>query len=364
MNRSTEYLNDYNSNLYIKIYDKLFKRLEDAYILITNLKDYNKEKGALIITNFFNEIFNERPVHKNIGINIIKQINTNTIVINHFYINKNMLYLDRIYGHKLSTLLDIYVKLFDIINKNQTIIRNISFEKLLEDQNKIVELNKKTSDFNSIKNQIDRKEKLKKEHIENLPYTGFYHLTHQSNLKNIIKNGLFSHNFLQRNNIKHKDCSNPDIKKNRSYRDPFYNLEINDYVPLYINPFNPYLSSKNVKYEIDKMVLIEILPHILIHEQNTLFSDGNAAILEKTNLFNNIKEFNKLSWVEINKGLWELGKDTHSTLCSEVLIPNKIEISYFENIILSNDRYIDEILELFPNQYNINVKIKPDSFEK
>ena len=140
MNRSTEYLNDYNSNLYIKIYDKLFKRLEDAYILITNLKDYNKEKGALIITNFFNEIFNERPVHKNIGINIIKQINTNTIVINHFYINKNMLYLDRIYGHKLSTLLDIYVKLFDIINKNQTIIRNISFEKLLEDQNKIVEL--------------------------------------------------------------------------------------------------------------------------------------------------------------------------------------------------------------------------------
>ena len=112
------------------------------------------------------------------------------------------------------------------------------------------------------------------------------------------------------------------------------------------------------------MVLIEILPHILVQRDKTLFSDGNAAEqLEKTNLYGNIDKFDLLHWEEINEGKWTIETDSQRIMCSEVLVPDKIETFYMQRMILQDDTALKNLMQKFPNQYGIELIIDPSYFD-
>ncbi len=121
------------------------------------------------------------------------------------------------------------------------------------------------------------------------------------------------------------------------------------------------MNSTKVKNDLNNIALLEIIPHILVQEKGTLFSDGNAAF-EKTNFYKDQKKLENINWELLQKGKWINGSESQRIMCSEVLIPEKIEIFYIQKIILKNEQKLSEIIPLFPNHKGISIELNSKYF--
>ncbi len=165
------------------------------------------------------------------------------------------------------------------------------------------------------------KDNQKEQILNNYGINYFYHITHKDNLRNILKNGLYSHNLAYRLGLNNQDIANNDVIRIRaSKRDTINNLFINDYAPLYINPKNPMLF---VRREIEKDLVIIAFDRSLIYYPNSIFTDGNAAN-RPTNFFNSLKYLNRLNWDCLNANYWNDFNDGTRLRMAEVLVKGKI----------------------------------------
>ena len=368
-------LNDYNSNIYLRAFSFLndeLDRLNDFIFTTRRNQDYSK---LLLLEELYIDIFQKAIIKELFQLKIERVINPHYNLLRNvkplpgnssFFISlkfkkDSFVELDRLYKKQLTNILRLYKKIFLIIDLPSYNIREedlIKYELLIKDvKDKIKDL--LLSEEN--KKLIDKRDKLKTTVIRNLPHNGFYHMTHFDNLESILTKGLLSHQRVYTEDLIKVDISNQSIQKKRDRRENIFGRNIQEYVPLYINPQNPMMDSQNVKNSKSNILLLEVIPHILVQEQNTLFSDGNAAQLQ-TNFYNNQKELEKINWKLLQEGSWSKGAESHRIMCSEILVPKRVQIYYINKIILRDDSILNKVLKLFPNHKGIETVIDEKYF--
>jgi hypothetical protein len=186
-------------------------------------------------------------------------------------------------------------------------------------------------------------------------------MTHFDNLESILSKGLLSHLKVYAEKIIKVDISNQAIQNERNRTENVFGRNIQDYVPLYINPQNPMMDSEKVKNFKSNILLLEVIPHILVQEQNTIFSDGNAAQLQ-TNFYHDQNEMENMNWKLLQEGKWIKGTESQRVMCSEVLVPERVQVYYINKIILRDYSILKKVMQLFPNHKGIEIVIEDRYF--
>ena len=368
-------LKTYNDNSYLLLCGYLTKRLKEIQMFIESVRKSSDYPRIYELEQIFEGIFSYVNTRGNLSLKIERVLNPHYLrrvgeldqgnsswFINLNIQKKSLEELDLLYHKQLSSLLRIFKKIFSVLNSPDYAIREETLKKY---EDLIQGVNLKMEEFlESSKNKelIEKREKLKSSVITNLPHTGFYHMTHGENLGNILNFGLLSHKFVHNNHLIKRDISNMKYQQQRNRTENVFGLNIQDYVPLYINPLNPMMDSTKVLEQINNLVLLEIIPHVLVQERNTLFSDGNAAVAE-TNFYKDKNKLESIDWKLLQEGRWVYGTDSQRIMCSEVLVPEKIEVYYIQKIIIKSEAILKTILPLFPNHKGISIEINPRYFE-
>jgi hypothetical protein len=368
-------LKAYNDNSYLLLCDYLTNRLKEIQLFIESVRKSKDYPRITELEDIYNETFSYANTRGQISLRTERVLNPHYLNFqgeldqgnSSWFISlniqkKSLLSLNLLYDKQLSGLLRIFKKVFSVLDSPDNTLKEETLKKYEE---LIVRVKLKMDDFlNSSYNkaEIEKKEKLKLSVIKNLPYNGFYHMTHVKNLNNILNSGLLSHKTVHKNDMIIRDISNIKYQKKRNRIEKVYGLNIQDYVPLYINPSNPMMKSGKVLEELNDIVLLEIIPHVLVQKKKTLFSDGNAAT-EETNLYKDQDKLENINWKLLQEGKWVDGTESQRIMCSEVLVPEKIEVFYIQKIIVKAKDILKIIYPLFPNHKGIPIEINPDYFK-
>lgn len=182
-----------------------------------------------------------------------------------------------------------------------------------------------------------------------------YHMTHISNLANILKNDLLSHNLAhQRFNI--VDISNPTVNAYRKAKDPIYGLSLHDYVPTYLNPKNP--MSYVRREEANNYAILKLNKKLLL-QTGAIFTDGNAACIN-TSFYNDITDLDQLDWECLHAHYWADFIDGKRKRNAELLVPQTIPAKYIEEIAIKNVNKLRDMPRL--NNAGPKIIIAPEIF--
>ena len=170
-----------------------------------------------------------------------------------------------------------------------------------------------------------------------------YHMTHKSNITNILEHGLVSHNRAHRAKLVRSDISLSEAQARRGH--------LHDHVPLYFNPRNTMLyRRKNIESEI---VMIAINPLILF--TCSMITNGNGAspysTLYTTTEAHHLKRaLESLEWDIIMAEKWydedeQVMNKQRRIMCAEALVPSQVPVIMIEYIGYSCKASLDEIQE-------------------
>ncbi|WP_166386826.1 DUF4433 domain-containing protein [Polaribacter sp. 11A2H] len=367
-------LNKYNDNSYMLLCNYLSESLREIQTFIKSIRKSKEYARITELENIYKETFSYANTRGELYLKMERILSPHYLSFNgeldrgnsSWFISikiqkKSLNNLDKIYNKLLSGLLRIYKKIFSVLNNPDTEIMEGTLKKHEE---LIAGVNLKMNEFlESAKDKtvINEREKLTSEEIKNLPYNGFYHMTHVSNLETILNYGLLSHKTVHSNEMIKRDISNNKIQELRNRIEKVYGRNIQDYVPLYINPMNPMMNSNKVMEVIDNIVLMEIIPHVLVQKKKTLFSDGNASTKE-TNFYKDQAKLENINWKLLQEGKWVEDAESKRIMCSEVLVPTNIEVYYIQKIIVKSEAILKNIFPLFPNHKGIFIEINSEYF--
>lgn len=182
-----------------------------------------------------------------------------------------------------------------------------------------------------------------------------FHMTHINNLAGIIKNGILPHD----NPFVNTTIDNKTVNNRRAKRDPIYGRTIHSYVPFYFNPKNAMLFANK---DIEENIAILAISRRLIYQDNTIFTDGNAASAN-TSFFNDLANLRFLDWHCLGNEYWHDYEDGKRKKMAEILIPKTVSNSSIIKIVCKTDHSksaIEEILrrhettipvEIYKNYY-------------
>lgn len=202
-------------------------------------------------------------------------------------------------------------------------------------------------------NELIHQEKVKKStefetFLNDFGIEYLYHMTHKSNLQNILQNGLLSHNMAHSRGLTKTDISDEKVNRRRN--------KVHDFVPFYFNSKNPMLyKRKNMQ---DEIVILCIDRNLL--QTNSKFTDGNAAS-NLTKFYSSAKDLEKLNWSVINSEYWNDFIDGKRIRCSEILIPNEVKIHNIKKIFCYNyetENYVKKQV----GSYEISVRVNQDFY--
>jgi hypothetical protein len=166
-----------------------------------------------------------------------------------------------------------------------------------------------------------------KEHFISNIKLQLFHITHLSNIPNIIDKGLYCHNKM----VEYNDISNNSVNARRNREVTSHNHNIHDHVPLYFNPKNPMLYQV-MKETNEKVVIVEISKKVLLKDY-TVFSKGNAARRDSELTTSKLKLIN-FPWDKINSLNWKedavVNTSIKSLTMSECLIFEHIDSAFIE----------------------------------
>ena len=173
-----------------------------------------------------------------------------------------------------------------------------------------------------------------------------YHITEFSNLESILKNGLVSLDELKNRNIiaKYSSSDNSrDIDRQRT---------LSKYVRLAYTPFYDMISARIGYYKtLERPIILSISPEVLKFS-GVKFTNKNA-ICNDAYLFDEDEIFDSLDFEKIylprDSSNYKL-EEYKNARQSEILIPQKIDIQYFNKIIIQTGIQYNLL-----NVYNINI---------
>lgn len=187
--------------------------------------------------------------------------------------------------------------------------------------------------------------------------SSLHHIAHFSNVENILKHGILSHNEAYKRGLIQKDISMAEVQAKRE-RVPYVNgfpnfrYSIHDLASLYFNSRNPMLyKRKDISNE---LVIILVNPKILDCKPNdkcfAIFSDGNVAS-SKTSLFIGVENLPKIpfediyinSWYDINP---EIKKENSRKICAEVLVYPFVQVKDILEIWCGSEQTFHGVCEI------------------
>ena len=198
-----------------------------------------------------------------------------------------------------------------------------------------------------------------------------YFITHISNLKSILEEGILSHNEVKNLKLAHKDLSNQDVQKRREDNYKFKKLvgngkNLHDFTNLYWNPNNSMMSVLICNQKVfNQIVVLEIDALSLYRTGNWVISDGNAAS-SSTNFFNEENITDKI----INNIKQSCMKDTSQfvsenkrRMCAEFLYPRKVPSECIMKISCPTNKVHTKVHEILKEsgQNKINI-VDPNNF--
>lgn len=172
-----------------------------------------------------------------------------------------------------------------------------------------------------------------------------YHVTEFSNLESILKNGLLSLDKLENQNIKVEYCSNQTSRDIDKY------FGLSKYVRLAYTPFYDMIPAAIYYNNLKNPVVLSISPEVLkftgvkFTNKNAICND--AYLSDEDEIFDSL-DFEKI-YLPRDSSNYKL-EEYKNARQSEILIPQKIDIQYFNKIIIQTGIQYNLL-----NVYNINI---------
>ena len=64
-----------------------------------------------------------------------------------------------------------------------------------------------------------------------------------------------------------------------------------------------------------------------------------------------------IMWQLLQEGKWIRGTESQRIMCSEVLVPEKIDVFYINRIIIRDTFILEKVMRLFPNHKGIEIEV-------
>lgn len=200
-----------------------------------------------------------------------------------------------------------------------------------------------------------------------------HYMTHIENVPSILMHGILSYNKAQA--YPHRDISSKKVQRYRGALVPGTNRQVHDFVPLYFATLTPTqhaitFGSKRLRFdksiEQRDLVFIEVdLIKLFRQNRNLLFTDGNAAS-DETKYYTNPNGITSLDWDVIRNDRC-YSKEYKRKKAAEVLVPDKVEQSYFKRLVFLNNESVLALQAILQKKFPDNCqafskfKYEPDS---
>jgi O-acetyl-ADP-ribose deacetylase (regulator of RNase III) len=200
---------------------------------------------------------------------------------------------------------------------------------------------------------------MKKENIKSL-----YYITHKENVESILKNGIYSHNKIEKEGITIKKIYDENVINIRKNKLLPNSEKLSDYANLYFQPRNPMLYRLLCTAErgINDIVILEISKDILNIEQSYL-ANANAAT-EAAEFFEPSKGYSKIDKIILDDQAWwnDLvgGK---SKIMAEFLVKDHIPNDYILSIYTANEEVQQEMKNIKNKIFDGRVSIVLDKIK-
>lgn len=198
-----------------------------------------------------------------------------------------------------------------------------------------------------------------------LDIDGLYYITHFKNVTSILKRGILSHAYVERNNITYTPIYNSSVVSRRADKLVEGSKSLWDYANLYFQPRNAMLYS--LKAQKNEIAIICIKVSIL-DRPDIFITTGNAANRESQIL--PIKEGRKnLPEIrnQIDREWWKVEDGSKRKIMAECLIPDLVTPDYIHTIYVASDKarkLLEEQLKESsdPNIHKVPIAIEPKKF--
>lgn len=197
-------------------------------------------------------------------------------------------------------------------------------------------------------------------------YRGLYYITHIDNLPSILKNGILSHNEIEKQGIKnYTPIYNKEvINRRKSIKTPD-GKTLWDYANLYLQPRNPMLFVVKQEFIKDEISVLSCYRDDSKQIPDAFVTDGNAAS-DQTEFFP-ISELDKVIGNKLKDvyGLeyWNEQNGTKRRMMAEVLIPTKYDSNEIHSILVPTQKVKEKVEKLIPKSFGeIKVIIEPLTF--
>lgn len=367
MNNTNLDIEIFNKNKYVLLLSYLFEHINDVEEFLSTISKNRDFRSIDDLVLIYEKIFTNNESIELIEFKI-KKIHKALYLVNPecytkgnsyfhltLFLSSQVDWLDRLYNGILSRMIKLYKHLF---SKIDNYFITLDIEQVEKYHNVLLSIKKEVSkfiEFNTYRNLLERRDKLKPEYLKKIPFGGLFYVTDLENVESILKNGILSHNNAHNKGLVSVDISNNNVNDKRNRLEPSLGGNIHDFAPLFINHRNAtfYYWCKN--RDKNNLILFSVNPHILLID-DVFFSDGNAAV-KTTRFYRDISDFNCLNWEIIHSDYWTNYQDGKRIKCSEVLIKDKIPLYYIDNIYVYSEETLKKIMQFFPNHFGIHLSI-------
>jgi hypothetical protein len=194
--------------------------------------------------------------------------------------------------------------------------------------------------------------------LDNYHVDYLYHMTEISNLPNIFRYGLLSHNEAQEKGLTQRSIALQDVNQRRARKKPIYGIGLHNFIPMYFNPKNPMLFKRK---DLQNNIVIIAIDRSAIYQDKSIFTDGNAAS-DSTAFYNDLADLEKLHWDCIQNDYWNSYPDGKRVKCSETLAYPKITIKHIRKIYCNNISTKNLVDEQSPANKGFQVELNSKFF--
>lgn len=181
---------------------------------------------------------------------------------------------------------------------------------------------------------------------------GLYYITHISNLRSILEQGILSHDLIDKMTLEHKAIYNPNIINLREGREVIPGRSLWTFANLYFQPRNPMMYSVTRTFGISEVAIICVKPTIL-NRKDVFIADGNAAVRKKTTIYRMSEASDLLAEIakQVDIAWWNSDDGSKRKIMAECLVPKMVKPSEIQSIYVANPKAKRKVEDLIAADY-------------
>lgn len=190
---------------------------------------------------------------------------------------------------------------------------------------------------------------------------GLYYITHIDNLPSILKQGILSHQLVQKLGITYTQIYDNAIVSNRKMKTAPDGKNLWEFANVYFQARNPMLFRVLHEKDAKDIVVISIRPQILSNP-SAFIALGNAASVA-TEILPSAEGRNRLSeiWDIINSEWWNAADGSKRKIMAECLVPDSIAPENIHTIFVASHKIVEKVKK-FPLPALVTVVPEPKMF--